>query len=83
MKLGQRIRIESDGTGWGTKITDAESGADLTPEIMSAAIFMDAGDIVRADLTVKMPRVESDAIVTSVERQCPFCGHSKQEADST
>ena len=74
----QSIRISNEGMVIGGKITDANTGIDLSHVVSGVTIWMEAGDITRADVNIIMPRVDVTAIVDSVTAECPCCGHKKE-----
>lgn len=77
------VRIESDGTITGTRVTDSETGQPL--DAVSVVWTADAGanEEPRAFITTRMPRVVLEGEADITER-CPYCGHEQaQEAEGT
>lgn len=77
-KTGRGVRVIGDGTPFGTRILDLESGEPID-RVISAALWMDRLEPPRLDLTVLLPTVEITAVVTSVSRECPCCGHVRED----
>lgn len=69
-KFAPRLKIVSDGTGRGTKVYDAKTGADLTDALMLRAVkweIVEGTKIAKATLECyAQVEVESDAEVVHV-----------------
>ena len=68
----RRVRIQSDGTGCGTIITDLDTGALV--RATGAEIQMKVGEVNVAKLTVLGPKADIVANVDVIEGECPVCG---------
>jgi hypothetical protein len=65
------VRIESDGTSGGTRVSDSE-GRPI-PMVTSVSLHLSARGFPIADIEVIMPRVDVSAL-GRVEERCPYCG---------
>lgn len=65
------IRIQSDGDGRNTVITDANGNA--VENVLDAMIFLSPHEVNRIDLTIMFPDVNSHGHVAGVNYQCKFC----------
>jgi len=77
--VARRVRIQSDGTGCGTTITDLDTGALV--RVTSAEIKMEVGSVNVARLTVLGPTVDVVTRVDAIEGECPICGRQWQVED--
>lgn len=77
VQKGDRVRVVNEtGHGRDTKIFDAE-GRDVTPALTGATVRLRVNDIARVDLEVLASRVNVEAMVDSITKTCPLCGHSE------
>jgi hypothetical protein len=68
-----RVRIVSDGTPTGTRVTEAESGAEIAvSELRIVQDWSGRTQEMRAEIVAVMPIVDvvADATVT---KRCPYC----------
>jgi hypothetical protein len=73
----KQITIHSDGSrGPGTAIV-GEDGS-LIPNISAATIWLEAGDLPRADLTIMVPNLNVTAGLNGIDFECPICNESQK-----
>ena len=65
--LGKQIRIVSNGHAIDTKITDVETGAELTDAIKIRSINITAGDVVTVDIEAIHAELDMIAEVRAVK----------------
>jgi hypothetical protein len=68
----KKITIHSDGYGGKGSVVLDEDGKEIE-SVRSATIFVEAGEITRADLTVNMVNVVVQGEVDTVTAECPIC----------
>jgi hypothetical protein len=74
-----KIHIVSNGNARSTRITDAETGEDLSGHLLVTEIHIDARDTFpHAILTCAMPPVDLIADA-EIKRICPCCGRPVDE----
>ncbi len=67
-----RVRIESDGTDAGTKVTNAVTGEPIA--VRDYVVSHPLGEEAQATLVVPMPEFDLEARVERIEGVCPHCG---------
>lgn len=72
MAQPQQIRVQSDGTGATTVITDAD-GKPISG-ITSATLWLEAGDVNRLDLEMSPAMADVHAMPDTITFTCPCCG---------
>lgn len=73
-KHGRFIRIQSDGDGPGTIITDAEG--KVIENVIDASIYLSPHEVNRVQLTIMLIKTDVHANVDGATFECPFCEQS-------
>jgi hypothetical protein len=68
----RQVRIQSDGHGGSTTVT-LEDGTQIPAA--SAVIWLDAGEINRAEVTFLGPGLDVHAELKETIMKCPVCDH--------
>lgn len=68
------IRIQSDGNGSDTVITDANG--KRIENVIDATVFLSAHEVNRIDLTIMFPDTDVHGHVPGVNYQCKFCNET-------
>jgi hypothetical protein len=81
--MARRIRIvNTTGNSNGTKVLDAETGADLTQELQITAVHIEVGELVTAQVTCYVAEVDVVAEVEETDRRCCTCKHSELDVNA-
>jgi hypothetical protein len=67
----RQVRIQSDGNGMDTVITDADG--KVIDGVTEASIYLAANELNEVSLTLLAPRIDAHGTVTSVTLLCPIC----------
>lgn len=70
-KESRQVRIQSDGNGMDTVISDADG--KVIDGVTEASIYLAANELNEVSLTVLAPRVDAHGVVTGVTLLCPVC----------
>lgn len=76
-----RLKIESDGTPTGTRVTNAETGELL--ECTSISFYHKADGIPSCEATVIFPKLSALVDKPVIFGQCPHCGNVKELTGTT
>lgn len=68
------LRIQSDGTGRDTIVSD--SNGRVIDGITSAVIYMQGHEANEVSLTIIVPETDVHAVLESLEMKCPFCAQT-------
>lgn len=75
-RVSQRVRIVSDGTPNGTRVTDEVSGREFA-KVTSVQWGIDVEDVGRATVNVIFPTVDVSTVLAEVVGRCALCGHEE------